>query len=162
YKGKQIRLITSAGVTGGFAQYARLLAMHMSNHLAGNPTIVVQSMTGAGGLLATNFLYSQAPQDGTYIGLVHTAMPLAPLFGAQGARFDPRKFHWLGSLDRQDGPCLAWHSSPTRTWNDLLTKEFVVGSSGVGTPMDMYPAVLNRLFGTKIKVIAGYKDGGSI
>ncbi len=28
--------------------------------------------------------------------------------------------------------------------------------------MDIYPAVLNKLFGTKIKVIGGYKDGASI
>ena len=86
-------------------------------------------------------------------------MPLAPLFGMPGARFDPLKIHWLGSMDRSDGPCTAWHTSPIKTWADMLDKEFIVGSSGVGSQMDVYPAVMNKLFGTKMKVIGGYKDG---
>jgi tripartite-type tricarboxylate transporter receptor subunit TctC len=162
YKGKQIRLIISAGVTGGYVEYARVLAAHMGDHIPGKPDFVVQSMPGAGGLLATNYLYAQAPQDGTTIGLIHSSVPLAPLFGTQGARFDPLKINWLGSMDRSDGPCTAWHTSPIKTWADLLDKQFIVGSSGVGSQMEIYPAMLNKLFGTKIKVIGGYKDGGSI
>src|SRR3954471_10997238 len=162
FQGKQIRLIISAGVAGGYAEYARLLATHMGSQLPGKPDIIVQSMPGAGGLLATNYLYGQAPQDGTALGLIHSSVPLAPLFGTQGARFDALKFHWLGSMDRSDGPCTAWHTSPAKTWADLLEKQFIVGSSGVGSQMDIYPAVLNKLFGTKIKVIGGYKYGASI
>src|SRR5262245_57935993 len=162
YKGKQIRIVISARVAGGYNEYARTLAAHMGNHIPGKPDFIVQSMPGAGGLLATNYLYAQAPQDGTTIGLIHSSVPLAPLFVPQGARFDPLKIHWLGSMDRSDGPCTAWHTSPARTWADLLKTTFIVGSSGVGSQMDIYPAMLNKLFGTKIKVIGGYKDGASI
>lgn len=162
FKGKQIRILISAGVSGGYVEYARLLAQHMGNHLEGKPDFIVQSMPGAGGLLATNYLYSQAPQDGTTIGLIHSSVPLAPLFGTQGARFDALKFNWIGSMDRSDGPCTAWHTAPVKTWADMLQTQFIVGSSGVGSQMDIYPAVLNRLFGAKIKVIGGYKDGGAI
>jgi tripartite-type tricarboxylate transporter receptor subunit TctC len=162
YKGKTIRIVISAGVAGGYAEYARLLAAHMGNHLAGKPDFIVQSMPGAGGLLATNYLFAQAPQDGTTIGLIHSSVPLAPLFGTQGARFDPLKINWLGSMDRSDGPCTAWHTSPVKTWAQMLEQTFIVGSSGVGSQMDIYPAVMNKLFGTKIKVIGGYKDGALI
>src|SRR5712672_1556251 len=136
FKGKTIRILLSAGVAGGYAEYARLLAAHMGNHLAGKPDFIVQSMPGAGGLLATNYLYAQAPQDGTTIALIHSSVPLAPLFGTQGARFDPLKFHWLGSMDRSDGPCTAWHTSPAKAWADLKTTQLIVGSSGVGSQMD--------------------------
>jgi len=162
FKGKQIRILLSAGVAGGYAEYGRLLAQHMGNHIAGKPDFIVQSMPGAGGLLAANYLYSQAPQDGTTIGLIHSSLPLAPLFGSRGARFDPLKFNWVGSLDRSDGPCTAWATSPVKTWADMLEKQFIVGSSGVGSQMDVYPAMLNKLFGTKIKVVGGYRDGASI
>ena len=162
YKGKQIRIVISAGVAGGYNEYARLLAAHMGDHIAGKPDFIVQSMPGAGGLLATNYLYSQAPQDGTTIGLIHSSVPLAPLFGTAGARFDPLKIHWIGSMDRSDGPCTAWHTSPVKTWADLLQTQFIVGSSGVGSQMDIYPAMLNKLFGTRIKVIGGYKAGSDI
>src|SRR3954447_19725679 len=115
FKGKQIRILMSAGVAGGYNEYARLLAEHMGRHIAGTPDFIVQSMPGAGGLLATNYLFSQAPQDGTTIGLIHSTVPLAPLFGTKGARFDPLKFHWLGSIDRSDGMCTVWHTSPVKT-----------------------------------------------
>ena len=162
FKGKTIRILISAGVAGGYNEYARLLAMHMGDHIAGKPDFMVQSMPGAGGLVATNYLYTQAPPDGTTIGLIHSTVPLAPLFGAKGARFDPQKFHWLGSIDRSDGMCTAWYTAPIKTWDDMLTKEFIVGSSGAGSQMDIYPAMLNKLFGTKIKVVGGYKNGSDI
>src|SRR3984957_9718211 len=162
FKGKTIRILLSAGVAGGYAEYAHLLAQHMGDHLAGRPDFIVQSMPGAGGLLATNYLYSQAPQDGTTIGIIHSTVPLAPLFGTTGARFDALKFNWLGSLDRADGMCTAWHTSPIKTWADMLAKEFVVGSTGAGSQFSILPAMLNKLFGTRIKVINGYKDGGEI
>ena len=162
YQGKTIRIVISTGVAGGYAEYARLLADHMGAHIAGRPSFIVQSMPGAGGLLATNYLYTQAPQDGTTFGIVHSSVPLTPLWGNKGVRFDSLKFNWLGSLDRTDGMCIAWHSSPIKTWADMLQHEFTVGSSGAGSQMDTYPAILNRLFGTKLKVIAGYKDGTDV
>jgi tripartite-type tricarboxylate transporter receptor subunit TctC len=162
YRGKTIRIVISTGVAGGYAEYARLLADHMGAHIAGQPGFIVQSMPGAGGLLAANYLYSQAPQDGTTFGIVHSSVPLTPLWGNKGVRFDTLKFNWLGSLDRVDGMCIAWHTSPVKTWADLLTHDFTVGSSGAGSQMDIYPAVLNRLFGTRFKVIAGYKDGTDV
>src|SRR5688572_5866886 len=84
YKDKQIRIILSAGVAGGYMEYARTLADHMGKHIAGHPSLIVQSMPGAGGLQATNYLYSQAPQDGTYMGIVHSTIPLSPLWANQG------------------------------------------------------------------------------
>src|SRR5215510_7875188 len=162
YRGKTIRIVISTGVAGGYAEYARVIAEHMGRHIAGNPSFIVQSMPGAGGLQAANYLFTQAPQDGTTIGIVHSSVPLAPLWGSKGVRFDTLKFNWLGSLDRVDGMCISWNASPIRTWADMLSKEMTVGSSGAGSQMETYPAILNKLFGTKIKVIAGYKDGVAV
>jgi tripartite-type tricarboxylate transporter receptor subunit TctC len=162
YKDKQIRLIISAGVAGGYMEYARALADFMPRHIAGNPSILVQSMPGAGGLNATNFLYTNAPQDGTYIGMVHSTIPLSPLWGSQGVRYETMKFNWIGAFDRAPGVCLMWAKSEVKTWKDLLEKVSTVGSSGAGSQMDAYPALLNKLFGTKIKVVQGYKDGTEI
>jgi len=162
YRGKTIRIVISTGVAGGYAEYARVIAEHMGRHIAGNPGFIVQSMPGAGGLQAANYLFAQAPQDGTTIGIVHSSVPLAPLWGSKGVRFDTLKFNWLGSLDRVDGMCISWNASPIKTWADMLSKEMTVGSSGAGSQMETYPAILNKLFGTKIKVIAGYKDGVAV
>jgi tripartite-type tricarboxylate transporter receptor subunit TctC len=162
YRGKTIRIVISTGVAGGYAAYARPLAAHMGDHIEGQPNLVVESMPGAGGLVASNYLYNEAPQDGTVMGIVHSSIPLSPLWGIKGVRFDTLKFNWIGSFDRAAGMCISWHDSPIRTWDDMLTKIFTVGSSGVGSQMDTYPAILNRLFGTKMKVIGGYRAGTDV
>lgn len=162
YKGKTVTLVLSTGPGGGYAAYGRLLAPHLADNLSGKPNIVVQSMPGAGGLRATNFLYAQAPKDGTTIGLIHSTAVLAPVFGTQAAQFDSRKFNWLGSMSSASGICISWHDSPVKTWQDMLEREFIVGSSGVGSQMEVLPMMINQLFGTKMKVISGYKDGISV
>lgn len=162
YKGKTIRLIISVGVAGGFGEYARTLAEHYGRHIPGHPHVIVQSMPGAGGLVATNHLYVQAPQDGTVIAMVNATAPLAPLWGSRGARFETLKFNAIGALDRSDGTCAFWHTAPAKTWNDLLTHNVTVGSIGAGSPMEVYAVMLNRLFGTKIRVVGGYKAGSDI
>jgi tripartite-type tricarboxylate transporter receptor subunit TctC len=162
YRDKTLRIVISTGVAGGFGAYARLLSEHLGKHIAGRPHLIVQSMPGAGGLLAANYLYASAPADGTTIGIVNSTVPLAPLWGSKGARFDPLKFNWLAALDRAEGVCTIWHSSPVKTWADMRAKEMTVGSIGAGSEMELYPAMLNKLFGTRIKVVAGYKAGSDI
>jgi tripartite-type tricarboxylate transporter receptor subunit TctC len=162
YKGKTLRIVISTGVAGGYGEYARSIAAHMVKHLPGAPSIIVQSMPGAGGILAGNYMYAQAPADGLTIGILNSTVPLAPLWGRGGARFETLKFNWLAALARADGVCTLWHTAPAKTWPELLQKEVTVGSIGAGSPMEAYPSLLNRLFGTKIKVIGGYKAGSDI
>jgi tripartite-type tricarboxylate transporter receptor subunit TctC len=163
FKDKQIKLVLSTGVAGGYAAYGRLMTQYLGNYLPGNPTtFVVQSMPGGGGLRATNWLYAQGPKDGTTLGMIHSTAPLAPLYGAKGAQFDPRNFVWIGSMNSAKGLCVAWHDSPIQTWDDMKTKQFIVGSSGAGSQMEVLPTMMNKFLGTKIKIIAGYKDGTDI
>jgi tripartite-type tricarboxylate transporter receptor subunit TctC len=162
YKGRQIALILSADVGGGYASYARAFAPFFSKHIPGNPNIIIQHMPGAGGIRAMNYLYSVAPKDGTVLGLVHSSVPFALLYGIKGAKFDPRRINWIGSLDANTAICIAWHSSRIKTWQDALEQEFTVGGSGVGSQMETMPAMLNKLFGAKMRVISGYKGGNEI
>jgi tripartite-type tricarboxylate transporter receptor subunit TctC len=162
YKGRQMTLIMSADAGGGYASYANAFAPYLAAHIPGKPRITVQYMPGAGGLRATNYLYTAAPKDGSVIGMVHSSVPYAPLYGLQAARFDPRKFGWLGSIDQSTGICVAWATSGIRTWQDMLSKGLVVGSSGAGSQMETMPMMLNKLFGSKNKVISGYKGGNEV
>jgi tripartite-type tricarboxylate transporter receptor subunit TctC len=162
YKSRQISWILSADVGGGYAGYARAFAPFLASHIPGNPSIVIQHMPGAGGIRAMNYFEQVAPRDGTVLGLVHSSVPFAPLYGVKGAKFDPRQMHWIGSLDVNTAICIAWHGSRIRTWRDVLEREFTVGGSGAGSQMETMPAVLNKLFGTRMKVISGYKGGNEI
>src|SRR5215510_4785914 len=162
YKGRQISWILSADVGGGYAGYARAFAPFLAAHIPGNPNIVIQHMPGAGGIRAMNYFDQVAPRDGSVIGLVHSSVPFAPLYGVKGAKFDPRQMHWIGSLDVNTAICIAWHTSRIKTWQDVLESEFTVGGSGAGSQMETMPAMLNKLFGTRMRVISGYKGGNEI
>jgi tripartite-type tricarboxylate transporter receptor subunit TctC len=162
YRGRAISLILSAGAGGGYESYAQAFAPYFSAHIPGNPPIVIQSMPGGGGIRAMLYLSSVAPKDGTTLGLVHSSVPFAPLYGIKAARFDARDMNWIGSINASTGICVAWRTSGIATWQDLLDKPFTVGSTGAGSQMETMPLMLDHLFGTKIKVIAGYVGGNDI
>jgi tripartite-type tricarboxylate transporter receptor subunit TctC len=162
YRSKPINWILSAGAGGGYASYAHAFAPFLSAHIPGNPNIIIQNMPGAGGIRAMLYLQNVAPKDGTTIGLVHSSVPFAPLYGTKGANFDPRRMNWLGSITSSSGICVSWAASGITTWKDLMEKEFIVGGTGAGSQMETMPAMLNRLFGTKIKIVSGYKGGNDV
>jgi tripartite-type tricarboxylate transporter receptor subunit TctC len=162
YKGKQVNWVLSAGAGGGYASYAHAFAPYFQKHIPGNPNIVVQNMPGAGGIRAMMFFNSVAPKDGATIGLVHSSVPFAPLFGLKGATFDPRTMNWIGSINHASAICVAWHTAPVKTAKDLWDKELVVGGTGAGSQMETMPAMLEKLFGMKFKVISGYKGGNDV
>ena len=120
YQGRSISLILSAGAGGGYASYAEAFAPYFSAHIPGKPNIVIQNMPGGGGLRAMLYLNAVAPKDGTTLGLVHSSVPFAPLYGIAAARFDPRKMNWIGSIDASTGICVSWHTSGIATWQDML------------------------------------------
>jgi tripartite-type tricarboxylate transporter receptor subunit TctC len=162
YRGRQISWMLSADAGGGYAAYAHAFAPYFGDHIPGRPNIVIRHMPGGGGLRAMNWLFSVAPRDGATIGLVHSSVPFAPLYGIRGAAFDPRQMGWIGSIATSRGICVAWYTAGIANWQDMLTKEFIVGGSGAGSQMETLPVLLNRLFGTRIKVISGYQGGNQI
>jgi tripartite-type tricarboxylate transporter receptor subunit TctC len=154
YRGRSINVIIGYGPGGGYDAYGRLLARHMGRYVPGNPTLVAQNMPGAGGLKATQYLYEVAPKDGTAIGTVARAQPLAPLLG--NASFDAMRLTWIGSITDEASLCLSWSTSKVRTWQELMTTEVLFAGEGQGADPDMFAMALNRVFGAKIKVITGF------
>ncbi len=155
YKGKTIRMVVASDPGGGYDVYARTFAPHYARHIPGQPHIVVQNMQGAGGVLATNWVYGVAPKDGTAIGMTQRGVPFLPLFGKQGPTFDPTKFNWIGSLNNETGVITLWHTSKVKTLQDAMQTEALLGGSGPNDT-ETYPALLNNTIGTKFRIISGY------
>jgi len=155
YKGKSIRVVVGHSAGGGYDLYARLLSKHIRRHIPGQPTIVPQTMTGAGGLRVTNYLYSQAPKDGTVIGTFSRSIPTMPLLTPPGT-FDARQFTWLGSMSGDTSLCLTGRNSAVKTWQDMLTKPVIMGGQAVGTDSDIYARLYKNVFGAKMRIVSGY------
>jgi tripartite-type tricarboxylate transporter receptor subunit TctC len=46
FEGKTVRILVGFSPGGSYDLWARLIAQHMSKHIPGNPSFVVQNMTG--------------------------------------------------------------------------------------------------------------------
>jgi len=159
FRGKTINLLIGYTSGGGYDLNARVLAKHMGRHIPGNPTVVPQNMPGAGSLRAANFLYTVAPKDGTSFGMIGRGMAMEPLIGASQVQYDSRRFTWLGSVSDQVSLCATWHTSPVKSWSDMLAKPFTVAGEGSGSDPDMFTTMIRNLFGVKVRLVSGYPGG---
>jgi tripartite-type tricarboxylate transporter receptor subunit TctC len=162
YRGKTIKLIVPSGAGGAYGLYALLLAGHYGRHIPGNPSIVADFRSGAGGTVAANYLYNAAPKDGSVIG-----MPLAPIVLAQhtrgkSAKYDASKFIWIGRMAEITRLFSVWQTTKAQTLEDLSKMQVIVGSTGKGSETFMNPAVMNSLLGTKFKIVTGYKGSAKV
>ena len=123
FNGKNVKIIAGSASGGGVDLYARLIGRHLQKHIPGNPNIIVQNMPGAGSLAAAHHLYTVAPKDGTSIAAVPAPALFDPLMAGEDlAKYDPRKFNYLGNANadtlvcvvRKDAPCKAIKSFSTR------------------------------------------------
>ena len=162
YEGKTITIVTSTGVGGTYDVTARLISRHMPRFIPGKPTMVVQNMPGGGNVLATNFMHTIAPKDGTSIATVHNAMPLHQVLGGQGVRFDAAKFEWLGSSGAENEVILVWHTTGIRTLDEVKKREVILGGTGAGSGIVIIPRLMNALLGTRFKIVTGYKSSEDV
>ena len=162
YRGRTINLIVSTDAGTGYDVYARTIARHWQRHIPGNPSIIVQNMSGAGGLRATNLLFNVAPKDGLTLGLIQSTVPFEPLFGNKQAMFDPRKFNWLGTPGQETSTVIVWHTVPVQTIQDAKKRGLTLAATGRASTPALYARVITALLGVPINIIAGYKSQNEV
>ena len=162
YRGKSIDLYINGSVGGGYDLYARMVARHIGKHIPGNPPLLPKNMEGGGGIRLSNWLYNVGPKDGTVIGALTRATAFEPLLGNKSAQYDGTRFNYIGSANDEVSVCVAWHTSGIKTFEDAQRIQLVVGASGAADDTYQYPALLNRMFGAKFKMVLGYPGGNDI
>ena len=162
YKGRNIDVYIGTSVGGGYDAYARMLSRHLGRHLPGSPILVPKTMDGGGGMRLANFLYTAAPKDGSAFATFNRGIGFDPLLGNRGAQFDATKFNWIGSANDEVSVCVAWHASGISRYEDLLTRELVVGASGPAADTYQFPKIANSVLHTRFKIITGYPGGNDI
>lgn len=156
FRGKSVTIIIGYSVGGSDDHWARLVSRHMGRFLPGNPNVVPQNMPGAGSLVAANQIYNTAPKDGTVVGLINRGVPFEPLLGNKSAQFDPLKFTYLGSPDRDVIVGYIRSDAPLKNVSELRTQELIVAATGTGADSFTYPNVLKNLFNLKLRIVSGY------
>ncbi|MGE3933940.1 MAG: Bug family tripartite tricarboxylate transporter substrate binding protein [Rhodospirillaceae bacterium] len=160
YKGRTITLVTPFGAGGTYDLYSRAIAQHMERHIPGKPNIVVQDMAGAGGIRASNYMFTVAPKDGSYIWMPPDTMVISQLLEPDKVKYKSEEFTWLGTSVVVNSVIAVRKDAPAKTLAELKTKEVVLGSTGKGSQTFYMPQLMNDLFGTKFKIVMGYKSSG--
>lgn len=157
YADRKVQMIIPSTPGGGYDIYGRLFARHMGRHIPGNPSFVPANMPGASGVVAAQYIFSAAPQDGSVLGHFYATAIIDPVVNAQSrAKFDPNRFTFIGSATAESSICYVSARSRVKRFEDALTQEVVLGSTGARGKSSDYPNAYNSLLGAKFKVVTGY------
>ncbi len=156
YKGKQITLVVGSTAGGGYDLYGRLVARFIGKYIPGNPAVVVQNMPGASGNTSAGWVANIGAKDGTILGAPQAGSLVDQLVSQNSAQIkhDARTLNYIGSANSEVFTCLVRAESPVKTFEEIFTREVILGSSG-GTTRDM-PMALKNILGAKIKFVHGY------
>ena len=166
FAGETITVVIGLDASAGGTTVGRLLAKHLEENLAGNPTVIVNNMPGASGLNAHLHVLLRAPKDGTtvYYG---PRSSLGELLELPGFSFKYSQFTPLGGV--QIGGLVVY----SRT--DAVTGGFhdprdIVGTDPAlrfgGMPPEHGRMIVSSmgldLIGANYRYIAGYPSSGNI
>ncbi|MPZ40538.1 MAG: hypothetical protein GEU95_21315 [Rhizobiales bacterium] len=157
YKDKTVTILVGYQGGGGYDLYARLVAPFLSKHLPGNPTVIVQNMPGAGGLRAARNLVAVSAKDGTALGMLAQTLPFDTLLGYT-PDIDAGRFTWIGRAAMNVEVGVAFAKSGITSIDDARKREVPTAGTGGTASSTVVPFMLNRLAGTRFKLISGYKS----
>ena len=156
FKGKTINFYIGFAGGGTYDYYARLVARFIGKHIPGNPTVIAQTMQGAGSFQLANFLFAQAPKDGTAMGTITQTVALEEALHSPGVRYKAAEFTWVGRATAILEVAISGKDAKAKNIDGARQYETPVAGTGAGSPSEGYPKLLNALAGTKFKIISGY------
>ena len=161
YQGKTIRVVVGYQPGDSHDQWARAYTRYMGKYIPGNPSFLVQNMPGAGGMIAANYLYNVAKQDGLTMGTIGGALYFAQLIGRSEAKYDWNKFTWIGTPERSGFLVFMRTDAPFKNIEDIraASEPPRCSATGVGSSGYDIPRVLEDTIGARFKVISGYPGG---
>jgi tripartite-type tricarboxylate transporter receptor subunit TctC len=158
YKGKPVNLIVPYSPGGGFDQYPRLAQPALEAALG--TTVVVQNVTGAGGIVGSNAIYRAAP-DGLTIGIGSIGgLAFAAATGVEGVQYDLGKFTWLGRVYAEPRAIVVNAKGTINTIADLkkLNRPVLISATGVGSDDYYIALILFKGLGIPVKMATGYSS----
>jgi tripartite-type tricarboxylate transporter receptor subunit TctC len=161
FSGKTIEISIRSTPGGGYDRHGRLMARHLGKHLPGNPEVIAVNRPGAGGVVAANYLYNQAPNDGTAIAILARELVLAERLGGEGIRYKSAEMPVLGSPVSDSRVIMSKADSPVKSIDDLssLGRDFIFATSGIGAGSTQIQQLLQQA-GYPVKIVTGYEGSG--
>ena len=164
YRGKTLRIIVGFSAGGGYDQYSRLIARHLSKYIPGNPAIIVDNMAGAGSIIAANHTFNAAPKDGTIIGNISGPIILEQLFNNPAVQYDMAKFRYLAVPVSESYIMVVTRKPGVTKFEELIgPKGKQVTFGGIpGSTVEHAPVLARDILGANIKLVLGYKGTADV
>jgi tripartite-type tricarboxylate transporter receptor subunit TctC len=162
YAGKTITIVVGAGEGGAYSLYGQIAAEYLRKLVPGNPTVIVQSMPGAGGIKASDYLANVAPKDGTVLGMLLDLAAATQMLQPRMVRYDLSKFSVAGSFVTDNPVVMVRADAGVKTFAEFKARPIIVGSSGKGSQTYVHPALLKEVLGANLKLVTGYKGSADI
>jgi tripartite-type tricarboxylate transporter receptor subunit TctC len=161
YAGKTIKIIVPYGPGGTYDKYSQSFAKNLGKHIPGNPTVIVQHMPGAGGGKAMNWSYNVMAADGYSLLIPLDNTVLNQLLRPEKARYDARKFTWLGSSNQTNQVLIIRSDTGVKTWKDMLKRTSIGAATGTSSFGYITQRMMSSLLGFKLKTVTGYKGSAA-
>lgn len=164
YQGKTVRVTVGFSAGGGFDMWARAVARHIGRHIPGSPTVIVENLTGAGGLIQMNNLFKATKADGLTIGHVNGGLFLGQITGQPGYDFDPKKFIYIGSANKENTVIVLNSKTGIDSAEKWKTASTPVKLGGLvpGNFIDNIERAAKEVLGFPAQLISGYKGTADI
>jgi tripartite-type tricarboxylate transporter receptor subunit TctC len=161
FEGKTMQLLVASGPGATTDISARLVGRYLGKHIPGNPSIVVQNMPGAGGVVAANHLFNIAKSDGLTIAAMSRANYIEQMVGRPEVKTDFRKLSWIGSFNKS--PMMVACRSDTEYKSIAAIRVAKTpprfGQSGTGSISYVFANLMERILDLKIKNVTDFKSG---
>lgn len=164
YENKAIRIIVGTSPGGGYDTYTRLIGRHLGKHIPGNPSVIVDNMPGAGGMLSANHLFKAAKADGLTIGHFVGGQFLQQLLGRPGIEFDAAKFGYLGTPTQDNFVVSIAKTTGVTTMEQWQAAKTPIKLGAIAPGDGTYDTakVLEATLGLPMQIIQGYKGTAPI
>lgn len=164
FAGKTLRVIVGLEAGGTADVFVRGFSQQLRQHIPGNPTVVVQNMTGAGGSVAANYLYERAAPDGLTI-VFNPFHPLAQALGDPALRARYEYLDYVGAIGDIRVNYMKADAVPggAKKPSDIMkAREIIVGAVSQSDFTGTMAQLSLKILGVKYKPVVGYRGGADI
>lgn len=162
FSGKTLRVVSSTGAGGTMDLYLLLFMKHAEKHLPEGTSLVLDHRTGGGGAIMANYIFNQAPTDGTEFGMPVPSVVTTTFTDPAAARYVPNEFSAIGRMVDLPRVFVARTDSGITSFDALVEAEGPIthGVMTIGTSLDQYMRIANEALGANFRSVAGYSGGG--
>jgi tripartite-type tricarboxylate transporter receptor subunit TctC len=160
YEGKTIRIVIPFSAGGGTDTFGRYIAQYLGQHIPGNPTVIAENVTGAGGLLGSNEFAERVEKDGTTLLTASGHLNLRAFLGLEGLRLDLDELTPVVAAPMGHITAINTETTGITEFADLLTYDGRI-TKGITDPVGLVESIVAlEMFGIEYRSVPGYGGRG--